>query len=324
MPIVEVLNAPAKIEVYTIGQRGPQGFPGVEGPEGPAGPQGSTGVPGTPGDEGPQGPKGDQGDPGTPGATGAQGPQGVQGDEGPQGPPGPQGLKGDKGDPGNTGAQGVQGPQGPEGPQGPVGPEGPVGTNDWATLTGKPSTFPPSTHSHPQSEVTNLVTDLAAKAPLATADYSSYAAKGTLADADTISGFDSAAGNAKSKWTWAVIKAAMKTYFDTIYSAIADNLNALELNRLGTGDRNTLIDFHSSGTPGALDYSARILRAPGANGNFDLTNTGTGILGLTSPGGIRSGSTSQPTTVQCLRNVYVSTADPTGGNDGEVWFKYTP
>jgi len=37
----------------------------------------------------------------------------------------------------------------------------------WTDITGKPSTFPPSTHSHPQSEVTNLVTDLAAKAPLA-------------------------------------------------------------------------------------------------------------------------------------------------------------
>ena len=35
----------------------------------------------------------------------------------------------------------------------------------WANTTGIPSTFPPSTHNHPQSEVTNLVTDLAGKAP---------------------------------------------------------------------------------------------------------------------------------------------------------------
>ena len=38
---------------------------------------------------------------------------------------------------------------------------------DWANLTNKPATFAPSAHNHPQSEVTNLVTDLAAKAPLA-------------------------------------------------------------------------------------------------------------------------------------------------------------
>lgn len=36
----------------------------------------------------------------------------------------------------------------------------------WAGITGVPSTFTPSSHTHPQSEVTNLVTDLAAKAPL--------------------------------------------------------------------------------------------------------------------------------------------------------------
>lgn len=37
----------------------------------------------------------------------------------------------------------------------------------WANLTGVPSTFTPSSHTHAQSEITNLVTDLAAKAPLA-------------------------------------------------------------------------------------------------------------------------------------------------------------
>lgn len=37
----------------------------------------------------------------------------------------------------------------------------------YGNFTGVPSTFAPSAHSHPQSEVTNLVSDLAAKAPLA-------------------------------------------------------------------------------------------------------------------------------------------------------------
>jgi hypothetical protein len=35
----------------------------------------------------------------------------------------------------------------------------------WTDISGKPATFAPSAHSHPQSEVTNLVTDLAGKAP---------------------------------------------------------------------------------------------------------------------------------------------------------------
>jgi hypothetical protein len=33
----------------------------------------------------------------------------------------------------------------------------------WSDVTSKPSTFPPSTHTHPQSDITNLTTDLAAK-----------------------------------------------------------------------------------------------------------------------------------------------------------------
>ena len=51
---------------------------------------------------------------------------------------------------------------------------GPLGTGtgggggpaDWTTITGKPSTFPPDPHVHPQSDITNLVTDLAGKAPI--------------------------------------------------------------------------------------------------------------------------------------------------------------
>ena len=37
----------------------------------------------------------------------------------------------------------------------------------WSQLTGVPTTFAPSAHVHPQSDVTNLVSDLALKAPLA-------------------------------------------------------------------------------------------------------------------------------------------------------------
>lgn len=38
-------------------------------------------------------------------------------------------------------------------------------TIDWSSVTGKPSTFAPSAHTHSQSDITNLTTDLAAKAP---------------------------------------------------------------------------------------------------------------------------------------------------------------
>jgi hypothetical protein len=50
----------------------------------------------------------------------------------------------------------------------------------------------------------------------------------------------------------------------------------LEIGNRGTGDRNSFIDFHSSGAPDALDYSARIIRTGGVNGVLDFDNKGTG------------------------------------------------
>jgi hypothetical protein len=40
------------------------------------------------------------------------------------------------------------------------------GASTWDELTDKPTEFPPEAHTHPQSEVTGLVSALAAKAPL--------------------------------------------------------------------------------------------------------------------------------------------------------------
>jgi hypothetical protein len=37
-------------------------------------------------------------------------------------------------------------------------------TPEWTAVANKPSTFTPSAHTHPQSQVTNLVSDLASKA----------------------------------------------------------------------------------------------------------------------------------------------------------------
>lgn len=54
------------------------------------------------------------------------------------------------------------------------------------------------------------------------------------------------------------------------------NVNALELGRLLSGDRPVYLDMHASGAPGTLDYSARIIREGGANGEMHFRQTGTG------------------------------------------------
>lgn len=58
---------------------------------------------------------------------------------------------------------------------------------------------------------------------------------------------------------------------------------SIELGAQGTGDRNSFIDFHSSGLPSTIDYSSRIIRGLGVNGDMALINAGGGgILWLTS------------------------------------------
>lgn len=154
------------------GSEGPAGPRGSDGPQGPQGPRGDRGIQGPTGMRGVAGPAGSTG---PVGPAGPRGPQGLTGTQGPRGPKGDRGLKGDKGDPGPRGLRGPQGfegvmggegpqgeigPQGPQGEEGPQGPKGdkgdtgPAGTSTWAGITGKPTTFTPSTHTHTWGQVT--------------------------------------------------------------------------------------------------------------------------------------------------------------------------
>lgn len=95
------------------------------------------------------------------GVTGAQGTAGTVGPTG-AGAAGPTGAAGAAGPTGADGSIGANGPTGAAGPTGSVGATGAAGATDWASITGKPSTFPP-TLPIAESDVTNLVSDLAAK-----------------------------------------------------------------------------------------------------------------------------------------------------------------
>jgi len=53
---------------------------------------------------------------------------------------------------------------------------------------------------------------------------------------------------------------------------------AIEVGIHRTNDGESYVDFHS--TPGT-DYNGRLIRQTGANGNYELINTGTGILAVT-------------------------------------------
>lgn len=107
------------------------------------------------------------------GTTGQRGPAGPMGQTGVAGPPGPAGPQGLPGSPGSQGLQGIQGPPGPPGSS-----SGAVWGNVTGTLANQLDLFSalagkaPVSHTHPESEVTGLVADLALKAPLASPAFS--------------------------------------------------------------------------------------------------------------------------------------------------------
>lgn len=117
---------------------------------------------------------------------------------------------------------------------------------------------------------------------------SSLTSKATPVDADQVGLMDSAAGNIWKKLSWANIKAALKTYFDTLYQAIlVSGTNIKTINGssvLGSGDLT--VSGGIGGTTGAVDNA--LLRADGTGGGtaqsssvtLDDSNTISGVLRL--------------------------------------------
>jgi len=89
-------------------------------------------------------------------------------------------------------------------------------------------------------------------------------------------------------------------------SRLADSIygvGSIELGSQGTGDRVAYLDFHSSGTPGAIDNSARIIRNAGVNGSLSIEQTGTGSIDFVNGG-------SQRLTITSAGNVGIGTSSP--------------
>jgi hypothetical protein len=173
----------------------------VTGAEGPAG---------EPGPAGPQGPQGLQGVQGLPGAVGQVGPAGPKGDTGPTGPQGLQGIQGIPGVPGVTlhasltdvssdqhhaqshktrhesgGADELVTLPTPGQKNALAGSSGtPGATNQYVTTQDARMSDArvPSAHVHVEADTTNLVSDLAGKAPTVHTHAPTYA---TLANGTT-------------------------------------------------------------------------------------------------------------------------------------------
>jgi hypothetical protein len=145
-------------------------------------------------------------------------------------------------------------------------------TSNWTNQTATQAGVATAVHTHPQSDITNLVTDLAAKAPLASPTFTGTVTTG--ASVDIIGGNMTAAAN----WTEAQLE----------------------------------VQATSTGSPGIA------LHAPGASTGNLRHPRGTQAIEVSGNAGYVD------TGVKSIRNMFVSTADPSGGVDGDVWLKYTP
>lgn len=67
---------------------------------------------------------------------------------------------------------------------------------------------------------------------------------------------------------------------------------SIELGTNLASDGSSFVDFHA--TAGS-DYEAKVIRNSGANGTFEITNTGTGAIALSSSGGVTFGTANMPT-----------------------------
>lgn len=90
---------------------------------------------------------------------------------------------------------------------------------------------------------------------------------------------------------------ANDVYLISPVATVTDAVNYVEVSNAATGDAP---GFSAKGTDTDIDFT---ISAKGAGSAKTLT---------------------QPLSATCLRNVTISTSDPSGGTDGDIWIKYTP
>lgn len=334
-----------------VGAQGPQGEPGEPGQDGAPGPAGNDGADGGIGPQGPagadgaDGATGPQGPAGPQGATGPQGPAGNDGEQGEDGPAGSQGPAG------NTGPQGDTGPAGPSVWGGITGtlstqadlqtalngkqPLAAVLTNTTASFTTAQETklsgiataatanSPDATllaranhtGSQAQSTVTNLTSDLALKAPLASPTFTGTVAGITKAMVGLGSAEDKSSATIRGEITSGNVTSAL-TYTPTSVTGLTGTQSvaafktgiSLVKGDVGLGNADNTADTAkpvSTAQQTALDLKAN-LASPTFTGTVGaaavaatgaVTSSGGGVGYATGAGGTVTQATNKSTAV---------------------------
>lgn len=107
------------------------------------------------------------------------------------------------------------------------------GSTAWTDITGKPGTFPPSAHSHAQSDITGLLATLANKADISLANVSDedFAAKASSAGVGT----DEGLGTFDSSTTYRLGASGDGYSLRSTVQRFLDNLNVCDFGAIGDG-----------------------------------------------------------------------------------------
>lgn len=205
-------------------------------------------------------------------------------------------LIAEKGDIGVTGAKGDTGAQGPEGPAGPAGGQGltgapGVGISSIALISG---THAPGTTDTYRITLTNAVT----------ADYTVY--NGANGTGDMTKAVYDPTGKNQDAFAYADSAASIAGL--TAETTIADT---------------DYFVFNDVSVAGGVTKRKTLWSNIKAKLKTYFDTLYMALSGGTFTGAAIAQANTSYTTAQ-LRNVILSTSDPTGGNNGDIWIKYTP
>ena len=170
------------------------------------------------------------------------------------------------------------------------GPQGPAGGNlDWDTLPNKPATFPPSTHSHPASQITDFATAVAAVAPPANPNYQS-----AIADTVVSTQVGGATPQPASTWKTRTLSQSLDTIlFPTVPPSISTPKSATltvsgntAVQEVGSSSARTLTATFNRGRITNGDGSLGPELVGVASGSFNYSGTGTALTSIGSLGSI--------------------------------------
>jgi hypothetical protein len=199
------------------------------------------------------------------GATGEQGPQGPQGPEGPQGPQGEQGPQGPQGQKGSGGGKGDKGDTGSSGVVSVTAPITNTGTSTAAVLG-----IDQSGLTLAQSQITNLLTDLGAKANLANPTFTGIVRFATLAN--TVSGKTTLVSNFDNTGAMGFVSFAAANKVLTVRGFAGQSANLQEWQNSAGG---LLARIHSTGafTSPVLTTTTGWFRVDESNGGGKISMT---------------------------------------------------